>query len=45
VREALIRRDELTDQGRRPGPIVRLLVRVPRLLGYRLGPHPTHSHD
>ena len=41
VREALIRRDEVTDAGRRPGPVVRLLVRLPRLLGYRLGPAPT----
>jgi hypothetical protein len=45
VREALIRSDELSDAGRRPGPIVRLLVRLPRLLGYRLGPHPTPAHD
>jgi glycine/D-amino acid oxidase-like deaminating enzyme len=45
VREALIRSDELSDAGRRPGPIVRLLVRLPRLLGYRLGPHPTPTHD
>jgi glycine/D-amino acid oxidase-like deaminating enzyme len=45
VREALIRHDEIADQGRNPGWIVRLLVRLPRLLGYRLGPHPTHSHD
>lgn len=40
VREALIRRDESGDEGRRPGPLVRLLVRLPRLLGYRLGPQP-----
>jgi hypothetical protein len=38
VREALIRHDELEDQGRRAGPIVRFLVRLPRMLGYRLGP-------
>jgi glycine/D-amino acid oxidase-like deaminating enzyme len=38
VREALIRRDELADAGRRPGPFVRVLVRLPRLFGYRLGP-------
>jgi glycine/D-amino acid oxidase-like deaminating enzyme len=43
VRNALIRRDEISDQGGRPGPIVRLLVRLPRLLGYRLGPGPTPS--
>ena len=45
VREALIRRDEVSDAERRPGPIVRLLVRLPRLLGYRLGPHPSVTHD
>jgi glycine/D-amino acid oxidase-like deaminating enzyme len=43
VREALIRRDELEDQGRRAGPIVRLLVRLPRVLGYRLGPQPSSA--
>ncbi len=37
IREALIRRDELDDEGRRVGPIVRLLSRLPRLLGYRMG--------
>jgi glycine/D-amino acid oxidase-like deaminating enzyme len=37
VREALIRRDELADVGRRPGPLVRLLTRLPRWMGYRLG--------
>lgn len=41
VREALIRRDEAEDAGRRPGALVRLGVRLPRLLGYRLGT--THS--
>jgi glycine/D-amino acid oxidase-like deaminating enzyme len=37
VREALVRRDELNDAGRRPGPVVRLLTRIPGLLGYRFG--------
>jgi glycine/D-amino acid oxidase-like deaminating enzyme len=37
VREALIRRDELADAGRRPGPLVRLLTKLPRWMGYRLG--------
>jgi glycine/D-amino acid oxidase-like deaminating enzyme len=37
VREALIRRDEAEDDGRRPGPLTRGLVRLPGLLGYRLG--------
>jgi len=45
VREALIRRDEVSDRERRPGPIVRLLVRLPRLLGYRLGPARTGGPD
>jgi len=45
VREALIRRDEVSDAGQRPGWIVRLLVRLPRLLGYRLGPHPSAARD
>jgi glycine/D-amino acid oxidase-like deaminating enzyme len=37
IREALIRRDEAEDAGRRPGLLVRMIVRLPRLLGYRLG--------
>ena len=45
VREALIRRDEVSDRERRPGPIVSLLVRLPRMLGYRLGPTRTGRHD
>jgi glycine/D-amino acid oxidase-like deaminating enzyme len=45
VREALIRRDEVSDRERRPGPIVRLLVRLPRMLGYRLGPARTGGHN
>jgi glycine/D-amino acid oxidase-like deaminating enzyme len=38
IREVLIRHDEATDAGRRPGVIVRSLAALPRLLGYRLGP-------
>lgn len=38
IREALIRSDELSDQGRAPGILVRGLTRLPRRLGYRLGP-------
>jgi glycine/D-amino acid oxidase-like deaminating enzyme len=38
IRDALIRHDEATDVGRRPGMIVRFLSVLPRLLGYRLGP-------
>lgn len=37
VREALIRRDEIADAGRRPGPLVRVLTKLPRWMGYRLG--------
>ena len=37
VREALVRKDETEDAGRRPGPIVRALARLPRWLGYRIG--------
>lgn len=45
VREALIRRDEVADRERRPGPIVRFLVRLPRMLGYRLGPARRYGPD
>lgn len=37
VREALIRRDEVEDVGRRPSVLVRFLAGLPRLLGYRFG--------
>jgi glycine/D-amino acid oxidase-like deaminating enzyme len=37
IREALVRKDEAQDQGRQPGWLVRLIARVPRLLGYRFG--------
>jgi glycine/D-amino acid oxidase-like deaminating enzyme len=37
VREALIRRDEAEDVGRRPSATVRLFAGLPRLLGYRFG--------
>jgi glycine/D-amino acid oxidase-like deaminating enzyme len=37
VREALIREDDSLDAGRRPNLLVRLVARLPRLLGYRLG--------
>jgi glycine/D-amino acid oxidase-like deaminating enzyme len=37
VREALIREDDAHDAGRRPGLLVRLVARLPKLLGYRLG--------
>jgi len=38
VRDALIRQDELADEERRAGPFIRELSRLPRRLGYRLGP-------
>jgi hypothetical protein len=37
IREALVRRDEAQDHGRRPGPLVSLVTRIPRWLGYRFG--------
>jgi glycine/D-amino acid oxidase-like deaminating enzyme len=37
VREALIRRDEAEDAGRRPSALVRFFAILPRLLGYRFG--------
>ena len=41
VREALVRRDEAEDAGRRPSALVRLMAFMPRLLGYRLGANPS----
>lgn len=41
VREALVRRDEAEDAGRRPSILVRLMAFIPRLLGYRLGANPS----
>jgi glycine/D-amino acid oxidase-like deaminating enzyme len=35
IREALIRRDDALDAGRKPGLAVRALARVPGLMGYR----------
>jgi glycine/D-amino acid oxidase-like deaminating enzyme len=37
VREALIREDDALDAGRRPSLLIRLIARLPRLFGYRLG--------
>ena len=37
IREALVRRDEAQDQGRRPNAVMRLVTQVPRILGYRIG--------
>ena len=38
VSRAIIRRDERLDAGRRPGILTDLLARLPRRLGYNLGP-------
>ena len=37
VREALIRQDDALDAGRRPAWYLRLVARLPKLLGYRIG--------
>jgi glycine/D-amino acid oxidase-like deaminating enzyme len=37
IREALVRKDEAQDEGRRPNALVRLIARLPRILGYRFG--------
>jgi glycine/D-amino acid oxidase-like deaminating enzyme len=38
VRHAIIRRDAALDEGARPGRLVDLVARLPRRLGYNLGP-------
>lgn len=38
VTRAILRRDALEDRGRRPGPVTNALARLPRRLGYNLGP-------
>jgi glycine/D-amino acid oxidase-like deaminating enzyme len=38
VTAAVLRKDDLEDDGRRPGPITRALAHLPRRLGYNLGP-------
>lgn len=38
AQEAIVRRDEARDLGRRPNPLVDLVARLPRKLGYELGP-------
>jgi len=37
IREALVRKDEAEDQGRRPSLVVRTVAKLPRWLGYRIG--------
>lgn len=38
INEATVRRDDALDAGRRPDPIVDQIARLPRRLGYHLGP-------
>ena len=38
IREAIVRREQAEEAGRQPGRIVRELTRLPRRLGYHLGP-------
>ena len=38
IRAAMVRREDTEEQGRRAAWPLRLLTRIPRLLGYRLGP-------
>jgi glycine/D-amino acid oxidase-like deaminating enzyme len=38
IREAAVRRESMEEQGRDPGPLLREVSRLPRRLGYHLGP-------
>ena len=38
VREAIVRTESAQERGERPGPVLRQLSRLPRRLGYHLGP-------
>src|SRR5207247_9059409 len=38
VNEAIRRKDDAEDRGRRPNPFVTFVARIPRRLGYNLGP-------
>ena len=38
VREAIVRTESARERGRPPGPLMRRISRVPRWLGYHLGP-------
>ncbi len=38
MREAMIRREDAEEAGRSPNPVLRQLSRIPRRLGYHLGP-------
>jgi hypothetical protein len=39
VREAAARRESMEERGEDPGILLRELSRLPRRLGYHLGPH------
>jgi hypothetical protein len=38
IREAIVRRELAEERGRSAGPVLRELSRLPRRLGYHLGP-------
>jgi Glycine/D-amino acid oxidases (deaminating) len=38
IREAIVRTESAQERGERPGPLMRQVSRLPRLLGYHLGP-------
>lgn len=38
IREAIVRREQAEESGRRPNPLVAAVTRLPRRLGYHLGP-------
>jgi hypothetical protein len=35
--EAILRKDDAEDEGRKPNPFIRLIAELPRKLGYHLG--------
>jgi glycine/D-amino acid oxidase-like deaminating enzyme len=36
--EAIVRKDDLEDAGKKPGPIIDFIAKLPRRLGYNIGP-------
>jgi hypothetical protein len=38
IREAIVRREQAEESGRRPNPIALAVSRLPKRLGYHLGP-------
>ena len=38
IREAIVRREQAEESGRRPNPVIAAITRLPRRLGYHLGP-------